>query len=231
MRTAGRARLAAAGFTVPVAGFTVATAHQGYAVASATFSAPVPATINTGDLILFQYVTNSTVADTITPPASVTELPLIGSSVVGGNGYAWFWHLVTAAEAATPPATWDFALSTARTGNIMTTRVTGHNLVTTFDTAVGKVAAAASAYAVSSLTTTVANTLLIGGANLQSATNQSCAADGSWTQDDTTCGLTLGRGQIAVHQAGGAAGVKGGWTWTQTAALAGEAFVIAVRPA
>lgn len=230
-RASLRLRQGAAGRRV--AGFTIATSHFGDATAGrTTWPAPVPPVIHQNDLILFQYVANNTAALTVTPPAAVTETPLIASSLVGANAYFWYWHLVTAGEAATPPASWDFTTSApAGGGNIMTTRITGHNVATPFDTAVAQVAAASSAYAVAAVTTGTAGCLLVGGANIQSATTQSCAADGSWTQDDSTCTLTLGRGQIAVHQLAGAAGSHGGWTWTQTAALAGEAFNIAVRAA
>lgn len=203
--------------------------YTGYSSTSSTFAAPVPPTIAQNDLILAQIATNSSTADTITAPdASWTAL--IGSSVTGGVGYAWYWHLVTSAEAATPPSAWNFTLSTARTGNVITSRITGHNTSSPWDTAVSSATSGTSSITVTGVTTSQSDCLLVGGGNLQSATSDSISVPTGWTQDTSTCTLTLGRGQVTGHLAVPTAGATGNQTFTKTSALAGAAFIAAVAP-
>jgi hypothetical protein len=214
--------------------FTTATQHAGYGTEATDYVGPVPATFNTDDLILAQIVANTSTGDGVTTPAG-TWPELVGGTgalaVTGSVGYWWGWHRVTAAEAASPPASLTFALGTARTGNIMITRVTGHNPANPFNTAVSSATSSGTTTVVPGVTTTIAGCLLAGGGSLQSGTSESISSPSGWTEDDTTCLLTLGRGQVAGHLQLGAAGATGDQTWNKTSSLAGASFMVALNPA
>jgi hypothetical protein len=212
----------------------------GYGTATDTYSGPVP-TINEGDLIDASIVANTSTNDSVTPPSGWTTLLDDGAgglAVTGGNGYWWGWHEVTAGEAASPPASWDFVLGTARTGNVIIRRITGHKQGDPFDTAVSSTSGSFSdtvPLTIAGVTTSVDNCTLIGFANVQSGTSRTLTeptSPGTWTEDDTTCTLSYGRGQDVAHYDLGAAGATGDVSWYQSgASLAGAAGMIAVQPA
>lgn len=210
----------------------------GYSVATDLYEAVVPASISAGDLILAQIVANTSATDSVTPPSGWVNLLNSGTDallVSGSDGYAWYWHLVTAGEAASPPANWPFTLGSPRTGNIITVQVTGHDTTSPFDTAVSHVAGSFSTttpLTVPAVTTSVADCLLVGGCNVQSASSRTITIPTGWTQDDTTCTLNIGRGQTAAHLTLGAAGSTGDQDWYESdTSLPGAAFMVAVAPA
>jgi hypothetical protein len=214
---------------------------SGYGTATDTYSGPVPGTINEGDLIDASIVAFTTANDSVTPPSGWTTLLDDGAgglAVSGGNGYWWGWHEVTAGEAASPPASWDFVLGTARTGNVIIRRITGHKQGDPFDTAVSSTSGSFSdtvPLTIVGVTTSVDNCTLIGFANVQSGASRTLTEPTSpdtWTEDDTTCVLSYGRGQDVAHYDLGAAGATGDVSWYQSgASLAGAAGMIAVQPA
>lgn len=220
---------------------TVATSHTGYSSTTATYAGPVPGTIVEGDLILAQLVSATSTADSITMPDG-TWTELVGGSgsysVVSSIGYYWAWHQVTAAEAASPPSSWDFTLGTARAGSIMITRVTGHDTSSPFDTSVQTAAGSASDSSplnVTGSTSTVDDALLIGGAVVNSATSRTITepvVPGAWTEDDTSCGQGYGKGQDAAHYGLGTAGATGTIPWYISGnTLAVAAWHVVVAPA
>lgn len=219
--------------------FTVAAAHAaGYNTTTSTYAGPVPASIAENNLIFAQVVANTSNADAITPPAGWTVLWDNGSGafvVSGSCGIYVAYHLVTAAEAATPPASWDFGLGTARAGNIIITRVTGHNPADVLDTAISTDVGSfsdATPLTCAALTSTVANALAIGGCVVQSASSRTITEPSGWTQDDTTCGLDYGRGADIAHLVLGSAGSTGAVDWYQSgSSLSGAAWMVVVAPA
>jgi len=225
-----------------VANPTVQSAsHNGYATATTTYAGPVPGTINEGDLIDALLVSNVDGATTVSmPDGTWTELVGGGGSYAtsGGNGYYWAWHEVTAAEAASPPASWDFTLGTARTGNIIIRRTTGHLVGDPFNTAVSTVSGSfsdSSPLTIPAVTTDVDECTLLGFANVQSASSRTIdepTSPGTWTEDDSSCTESIGRGQDALSYEFGSAGSTGDVDVYQSgSSLPGAAGMIAVQPA
>lgn len=216
--------------------------YVGSGTTTTTYNVPVPTGLQENDLIFVQMVTNTSVADTVTPPDANWHV-IVASAVTGSVGFAWYYHFVTAAEAASPPSSWTFTLSTARTGNFIYQRFRGWTPTAPFENKNGSgptadVSLAEShVYPTGTITTTVpgvttsqADCVLVGGANLQSATTESVSVPTGWTSDKTTCLLTLGRGQVAGHLALTASGATGNQVFNKTLALAGSGFMLALVP-
>jgi hypothetical protein len=202
--------------------------------AATAYPAVVPVTggaLAAGDLIVAPLCTNTTLADAVTLPDSSWAAIVPSSVVSAAVGWGVWWHFVTAAEAASPPASWPFALATARAGNMISARYRGVDRLIPFDTAVSSITSGTTTRNVPSVTTLTPGCLLVGGANLQSATTQTIGVPPGWTQDDTTCGLSAGRGQVMGHLQLPTAGATGIQTFTASSALSGAGWMIALRPA
>lgn len=214
--------------------------HAGYSVAATTYEGPVPGTINEGDLIDALVVANTSSNDSVTPPSGWTTLIDDGAgglALSGAVGYWWGWHEVTSAEAASPPSSWDFVLGTARTGNVIIRRTTGHKVGDPWNTAVSTVAGSYSdstPLTIPGVTTDADDCTLLGFANVQSASSRTIdqpTSPGTWTEDHSTCTLGIGRGQDALSYELGSAGATGNVDVYQSgSSLAGAAGMIAAQP-
>ena len=200
---------------------------SGSSATSTTYAVPVPPGIKAGDWVDVVYSANSTVADTVTPPAGWSTL--LASTFRNSYACAWFSYIVTAADEASPPASWTFTISTARAANFNVRHIRGIDPVTPLNTAVVSGSSATSTTTVTGPTTTAPGTLLVGFGDLQSATTQSISNPKGWAGNSSTCGLNLARGTVTGQTFVPNAGATGTLTWTKTSALAGVSAAVALN--
>lgn len=200
--------------------------------ATTAYNVTAPATLTAGDLVWVQFQNADTVGSFTTVPSGWTvEVPVLHAS--GGNMITAYWHVVTSGEEASPPASWNFVWANSLAGNALVTILRGADQTTPIDVGYASVTNGTTSKIVPAITTVTDGAYVLGGGQLQSATTQSVNVPASgWVELATSCLLSAGRGGVLGAKGQQAvAGTTGTATFTQTSALQGYAYQVAIRPA
>lgn len=200
--------------------------------ATTAYNVTAPATLTAGDLVWVQFQNADTVGSFTTVPSGWTvEVPVLHAS--GGNMITAYWHVVTSGEEASPPASWNFVWANSLAGNALVTILRGADQTTPIDVGYAAVTNGTTTKTVPAITTVTDGAYVLGGGQLQSATTQSVNVPASgWVELATSCLLSAGRGGVLGGKGQQAvAGTTGTAAFTQTSALQGYAYQVAIRPA
>lgn len=201
-----------------------------WAAATTAYNVDLPAAPLTGDVWWVQFQNADTVGSFTTVPSGWTEqVPVLHAT--GGNMITCYSHVVTSGEEASPPATANFVWANSLAGNALLTVVRGVDAAI-LDVAYASVTNGTTAKTVPSITTVTDDAIILGGGQLQSATTQSINVPASgWTQLLSSCGDSAGRGGVlGFKEVQAVAGATGTAAFTQTSALQGYAYQVALRP-
>lgn len=202
-----------------------------WTTATTAYNVTAPATLTEGDLLWVQFANADTAGSFTTVPSGWTaEVPVLNAS--GGNMITAYWHVVTAGEEASPPATFDFVWSSSLTGNALLAVFRNVDSTTPIDVGYASVTNGTTTKTVPSITTVTDYAMVIGGAQLQSATTQTVNAPAGWVEIENSSTQSAGRGAVLAYEGLQAtAGATGTNDFTQTSALQGYAYQVALRPA
>lgn len=199
--------------------------------ATTAYNVTAPGTLTENDVIWIQFQNADTVGSfTSTPGADWFEgVPVLHAS--GGNMITAWYHVVTAAEEASPPSTFNFVWANSLAGNALLSVFRNVDPSNVLDVAIATVTNGTTTKTVPSITTVTDGAYVFGGGQLQSATSQSINVPSGWTQILTSCGDSAGRGGVIGYKGVQAiAGATGTAAFTQTQALQGYAYQAALRP-
>lgn len=199
--------------------------------ATTAYNVTAPATLTENDLLWVQFVNADTGGSFTTVPSGWTQhVPVLNAT--GGNMITAYWHVVTAGEAASPPATFNFVWSSSLAGNAHLAVFRNVDTTTPVDVVYASVTNGTATKTVPSITTVTDGALVIGGAQLQSASSQSVNVPSGWYEIQNSSTQNAGRGGVLGLEGNQIpAGAAGTAAFTQTSALNGYAYQVALRPA
>lgn len=200
--------------------------------ATTAYSVDLPPTLTENDILWIQFQNADTVGSFTTVPSGyVEQVPVLHAS--GGNMITCYSHVVTAGEEASPPATADFVWANSLAGNALLTVIRGVDITAIVDVTYASVTNGTTAKTVPSVTTVTDDAIIIGGGQLQSASTHTINVPASgWTELLTSCGDGAGRGGVlGFKEVQATAGATGTAAFTQSSALQGYAYQVALRPA
>jgi hypothetical protein len=199
--------------------------------ATTAYNVTAPATLTEGDLLWVQFVNADTGGSFTTVPTGWTQhVPVLHAT--GGNMITAYWHIVTAGEEASPPATFDFVWSSSLAGNALLAVFRFVDDTTPIDVSYSSVTNGTATKTVPAITTVTDGAMVIGGAQLQSASSQTVNAPSGWQEIENSSTQNAGRGAVLALEGNQAtAGSTGTAAFTQTSALQGYAYQVALRPA
>ena len=199
--------------------------------ATTAYNVTAPATLTEGDLLWVQFVNADTGGSFTTVPSGWTQhVPVLNAT--GGNMITAYWHIVTAGEEASPPATFDFVWSSSLAGNALLAVFRFVDDTTPIDVSYSSVTNGTATKTVPAITTVTDGAMVIGGAQLQSASSQTVNAPSGWQEIENSSTQNAGRGSVLALEGNQAtAGSTGTAAFTQTLALQGYAYQVALRPA
>lgn len=193
------------------------------AVTTAEFTAP--SRFYEGDFLVVSLSINATTGS-VTPPAGWSELfPMAYTASVG---HVVYYHHVTAAEVGTPTYTWT---TPSGAQNLHWLRFRGVSQAAPINASLREPDGTASKD-VASITTSVANCLIVGGASHQSSASQAINIPASgWTELINSSGDDGGRAQVqALKGIQATAGATGNAVFPATSALSGWVWQFALAP-
>lgn len=220
-------------------------AASAFTTATTTFAIPAPTTggaLAAGDVLIANVVwdTASSTAPSVSLPSgwvALTSLEVMGTGTTAMHFYG-LAHVVTAAEAASPPASWAVTTSTGYVGNVTVARFRG---VDTADLL--SVSAPASGYSVAHYTSVVGakvaplvtvdtgNSMLVTGSMHRSNSSTITSVDTGYTIAASVSAQAAGRAGGLAYKSQAATGDSTTATWNTSTTNTGSVWQTALAQA
>lgn len=191
-----------------------------------SITAILPTTMAYGDVVLCSYFGSGSTGNHVPPSGWNTALAV--TAVPDASLIAVYWKTHTVeSPISTPPSV---GYANAARHSVICQAYSGVNQTSPFNIAIGVATqAATTSISAPSITTTVANTLLVSGGLLDSS-SAVITKPASMTLDGDVSGGSVGRGGACAYEAKAAAGSTGVRTWTGATALGMAAYLGALAP-